>query len=200
MRWKSNLYGLSLLEKTEIIIDTGFFNMMDEFLLRVATLWCGVTTQPRKKYEWIIDVIVPSVYLSDVYTITHYCFWYQVDLLMGSLNPKGEREKALHKQLEEHHLTIWLCHWTFLAFNSCASVLFWLYAFRLVLFVLKRMLCYICVVNFSQHYNISFYEMQQGFGEEIEKHYCGWWVWASEVRESSLSTKGYSRGILSQIC
>lgn len=77
---------------------------MGRYLLRVLTQSSGAIIAPRKRYR---------ILMASIYVISFECFSKvmqlhgQVDALKGSLNCKGERERALHKQLEKFYGKIW---------------------------------------------------------------------------------------------
>ncbi|KAL2942749.1 Bromodomain adjacent to zinc finger domain protein 1A [Bienertia sinuspersici] len=74
-KWKNELSGPTPWVKIEIIIDTGFFRRDGR-----------VFVENSDSKQW-----------------GYYCSKEELDALMGSLNPKGERERALKKQLDKHY-------------------------------------------------------------------------------------------------
>lgn len=50
-RWRNALCGPAPWAETEIIIGTGGFDVMEEYLLRVLTPSSGDTTVARKRYD-----------------------------------------------------------------------------------------------------------------------------------------------------
>ncbi|KAL3834209.1 hypothetical protein ACJIZ3_008945 [Penstemon smallii] len=71
-----------------------FFRSKGGYLLRALTPPSGATTKPKKRYSLI--------------NLTNFTILATIDALIGSLNPKGVRERALKKQLQKLYNKIWL--------------------------------------------------------------------------------------------
>lgn len=80
---------------------------MEESLLRAQTIKLGVIIVRKKRYDVYIVFLQVLMWISFSFFKLTLC-WEQLDALMGSLNSKGEREKALLKQLEKFYSRIWL--------------------------------------------------------------------------------------------
>ena len=80
---------------------TGFSERTKGSLLKVAITNSGATTPLNLRYQLFFNLQVQCCgYL--FHNIDSF-FYTQLDSLMGSLNEKGERERALKRQLEKRY-------------------------------------------------------------------------------------------------